>query len=965
MTLIRHGRSATAKGLLAFAFLTSLAATSAAQPYRLGISASANEYGTRAFANMLAIDARVWSPGTSNLGPVDGNGYPTTDFDLFVLDGGFAAGQNLNGFNGTYRLSFTGQATVTANGGTLSPPTYNSGTNTTTATLVVTQTHPTISFTFRNTRRTSGSPLGSGVTGMKLMRPTTIGSATPYSESTVFTTEYLAVHNRGTVIRSMDFVGTNGNIQASWGDRQLPGNLNYFSGTGYGWQGKGAPWEHFILLCNTLDKDAWVNVPLYATDSYVQQLAAMLKAQLEPGRKVFVEWSNEIWNFSFAQFGQVSGLAQSEIQSNPSSTLNFDGACTPGGSYDSGIAVPRYWARRSMQISNIFRTEFGDAAMHDGTSPRVFPLFQTQADWHHWISNGLNYLDRYYNNADGNHVGTPRPPARFFWGGGGSGYIHGFPAAIANNAGATVNDIFTGYGQSWTNHYNTMAGNAHWCAAFGMKRVAYESGPGEIHGAAENAVRAAQTDSRIKDVWKRCVDEFYKAGGELYMQFLGVNVVHGLQPYDAVVGSQVTYKRQAFDELVALANRPAPTVGTAVPGNINGGRFNVHSDGYSTGTTDNPLNFGSSGYTWASYTIRSTTAQNATVRLTASASSGGQAKVYINGQPAGTVTLTAGVASAPLTAAIPQGVSGIRIQRVAGSFSLQTVAVTTGGSTGTGTGLRGQYFNNKTLTAPIALTRTEAVDFSLWAGSPGTVVNADNFSVRWEGEVEAPTTGSYTFATTSDDGVRLWVNNVQVINNWTDHAATTNTSGAIALTAGQKYAIKMEFYEATGNATARLLWTPPGGSQEAVPADRLYPATGGGGTGPNLIVNPGFEGSVAGNWMGGGTYGTTTTNPRTGTYAGSVGGGWSSQFQTVSGLTPNTQYTLTAYCRANSTPGTNVNMYVTINGVTTRVNITSTSWQQYTITFNTGSATSIQVGCGEINGSSVTTNSDDWSLTQG
>ena len=50
----------------------------------------------------------------------------------------------------------------------------------------------------------------------------------------------------------------------------------------------------------------------------------------------------------------------------------------------------------------------------------------------------------------------------------------------------------------------------------------------------------------------------------------------------------------------------------------------------------------------------------------------------------------------------------------------------------------------------------------------------------------------------SDDGVRLWVNGVQVINNWTLHSATTNTSNSINLAANTRYAIEMEFYEQTG-----------------------------------------------------------------------------------------------------------------------------------------------------------------------
>jgi hypothetical protein len=95
--------------------------------------------------------------------------------------------------------------------------------------------------------------------------------------------------------------------------------------------------------------------------------------------------------------------------------------------------------------------------------------------------------------------------------------------------------------------------------------------------------------------------------------------------------------------------------------------------------------------------------------------------------------------------------------------------------------------------------------------------------VRWSGTVQAPSTGSYKFQTVSDDGVRLWVNGVQLINEWTLHSATTHTSTTINLVAGQRYVIKMEYYENQGDAVARLRWLTPGTeSVIAIPANRLY-----------------------------------------------------------------------------------------------------------------------------------------------
>ncbi|MFD2934791.1 PA14 domain-containing protein, partial [Spirosoma flavum] len=148
-------------------------------------------------------------------------------------------------------------------------------------------------------------------------------------------------------------------------------------------------------------------------------------------------------------------------------------------------------------------------------------------------------------------------------------------------------------------------------------------------------------------------------------------------------------------------------------------------------------------------------------------------------------------------------------------------------TTNSGTGLRADYFNNTTLTAPAQLTRTDAtVDFD-WgydSPAPGTI-NTDGFSARWLGQVEAPTTGTYTFSTSSDDGVRLWVNGTLVVDNWTDHGPTTNDGTPLTLTAGQRYNIRMEYYENGYGAVARLLWSYPGQSQQIIPKTRLYPSS--------------------------------------------------------------------------------------------------------------------------------------------
>jgi mono/diheme cytochrome c family protein len=141
-------------------------------------------------------------------------------------------------------------------------------------------------------------------------------------------------------------------------------------------------------------------------------------------------------------------------------------------------------------------------------------------------------------------------------------------------------------------------------------------------------------------------------------------------------------------------------------------------------------------------------------------------------------------------------------------------------------GLLASYFNSVTPGGAAALTRTEVVDTDWGTGSPGVGVNADNFSARWSGKLVVPVTGAYVFQTESDDGVRAWVNGVQIINNWTDHAPTLNNSAAVSLTAGQQVDVVLEYYERGGGAVMRWRWQTPGAAGfAAVPAHYLVPTT--------------------------------------------------------------------------------------------------------------------------------------------
>jgi len=135
-------------------------------------------------------------------------------------------------------------------------------------------------------------------------------------------------------------------------------------------------------------------------------------------------------------------------------------------------------------------------------------------------------------------------------------------------------------------------------------------------------------------------------------------------------------------------------------------------------------------------------------------------------------------------------------------------------------GLRGEYFEGVDL-KNLVMTRIDPqINFNWGDGSPDPLVGADNFSVRWKGEVEAAFTETYTFYTNTNDGVRLWVNNRRIINNWTT-GPLREKNGAIDLAEGQMYSIRMEFYESGGDAVAELCWSSPHTPKQLIPQGAL------------------------------------------------------------------------------------------------------------------------------------------------
>ena len=117
-------------------------------------------------------------------------------------------------------------------------------------------------------------------------------------------------------------------------------------------------------------------------------------------------------------------------------------------------------------------------------------------------------------------------------------------------------------------------------------------------------------------------------------------------------------------------------------------------------------------------------------------------------------------------------------------------------------GLRGEYFNNQELEGSPSLTRTDRhIDFKWGEGSYSADGPVDHFSVRWTGYFIPKKTGDYNFYSSADDGVRLYLNDQKVIDDWQRHGETLDTY-TTHLESGRAYKIRFEYFEAVGTATA-------------------------------------------------------------------------------------------------------------------------------------------------------------------
>lgn len=184
-------------------------------------------------------------------------------------------------------------------------------------------------------------------------------------------------------LRFMDWIHTNNSTQVHWSERIEKG---YYTQGGP----NGISFDYAIDLANELDADAWVCVPHMASDDYIRKMARLFKDNLDPGRKIYLEHSNEVWNWMFSQSNWILYNGQ-----NPDDTdvavddyVRDDLAAINSAPADH----PEKDAYMMARTFRIWEEEFGAQA-----SQRIVRVATGQ---HMWVDNTRRILE-YLFNTDG------------------------------------------------------------------------------------------------------------------------------------------------------------------------------------------------------------------------------------------------------------------------------------------------------------------------------------------------------------------------------------------------------------------------------------------------------------------------------------------------------------------------------------------------------------------------------------
>jgi fibronectin type 3 domain-containing protein len=428
--------------------------------------------------------------------------------------------------SGTYTMSFTGEATLSSVAGNptlmFSNQTYNPDTNTTTvsvylpggATYADGPALMVISFT--NTVLNSGGGTNTGIANLQVIRPGfTLAEAA--NSTQVFDPLFVSAFGPFSYIRFMGWLGTNqnpfvvsgcastapacnsvGTPTTGWSQRSLPTDIyqgvgpsiaSTYPGRSGAW---GMSWEYVILLANATNKDVWINIPINATgspdqndpayvaspdtSSYVYNLAQLFKngdaftgnKGLNPGLHIYLENSNEVWNWGFMQSSWNVGAAEAEVAAAPGgvSVLNND-----GNTSNLTWAYRRH-LKRVYEIAQIFESVYGAGSFGTIIRP-VYAWWQLDEGSGSNAAAALTWFNANYG-----------PPANYFY-----GMAQGDYFTASNYANdTTIPDVLSDMSSSSTASVSYVTANLATANQYGLRLMVYEGGPDNSNGGLQNTV---------------------------------------------------------------------------------------------------------------------------------------------------------------------------------------------------------------------------------------------------------------------------------------------------------------------------------------------------------------------------------------------------------------------------------------------------------------------------------------------
>ena len=302
-------------------------------------------------------------------------------------------------------------------------------------------------------------------------------------------------------VRFMDFQKTNNN--PSTNTRTLK---TYFTQS----HPNGVALEYQIELANTLDADPWFNIPHLADDDYIRQFARTIKQNLESDKKVYVEYSNELWN---SDFGQNGWIIQQGCNNPITKVTKADGTCD---NIKSGF---KYQAKRSAEIFKIFEEEFGV------DSGRLVKVAGGKKDAGSVTGAYSNILMGYFNDASVNlyeDVGKPDVLAitTYF------GQTISNPTLNQTYSPLTVSEILDKTEQHLIADSVDIGYNKQIANNYGVKLVAYEGGQHlvtafEFRGdlILVNRLIQANRDPRMETLYNLMYQDWFNKGGDLLVNF--------------------------------------------------------------------------------------------------------------------------------------------------------------------------------------------------------------------------------------------------------------------------------------------------------------------------------------------------------------------------------------------------------------------------------------------------------------